>query len=257
MRTCDFTRFLSIRIHEFLTDVFKYNLGFSELGMTDHIMYEFAKYSKSSGTNDIEIFKTNWKIESIYGNDLDLFVEQKNGKYLWFALQAKIMSPNSAFKDLKSNPISLIHQWDKLLSHESTFGSKSYYLLYSGYPRKNKISSLPIRTDCIGIPNREEYGLSIVETTEVKTIRNTIINTYQQFFYKYVYPKKTDSFRKLICCPVKTSGMKEYERADIDTSNYYKIDTSGEIENDDKLDEQDTKGKNVNAKYRMIIKTNR
>lgn len=222
MLHCNNIRQFSIAVYHFMTEIFSYRLTFSEIGLTDHFLLDLARYSRISKHNNLEIYKMPWTVESVYGNDIDLFIQNNLGTFNWYALQAKVMSFNGAFKDLKYKPSSKFQQWDKLLSHETTFGSKTYYLLYCGKFLSTP-NTLTTRNDCIGLSSMHELGLSIVETQVVKSIRTTI-NQSQQFYFKYVFPTKIDSIRKLFCC---TSALpettKKFQKWEIDTSGYQRI----------------------------------
>lgn len=223
MTLCKNIQLLSISVYHYLSDVYKYRLSFSELGLTDHFILNLAQYSHLTGNSNVEIYKMPWTVESIYGNDIDLFIQNKSGTYTWYALQAKVMAFNGAFKDLKYNRKAILQQWDKLLLHETIFGSKSYYLLYSG-KSQNPPKGMPNRSDCKGIPSIDELGLGIVETSEIKNIRTKTLSQSQQFFFKNIFPLHIDSIRKLFCCSDSLHiTTKQFKRDEIDTSGYKKI----------------------------------
>jgi hypothetical protein len=110
MTHCNNIRQFSSGVYHFLTDVFKYRLTFSEIGITDHLVLDLVRYSKITGQNNVEIFKVPWTVESVYGNDIDLFIQNTSGAYNWYALQAKVMSFNGAFKDLKIDSVAISQQ---------------------------------------------------------------------------------------------------------------------------------------------------
>src|SRR5690606_12147965 len=200
MNKCYNIRSFSRAVFDFLSETFSYGLTFSELGMTDHLVFNITRYKKFTADNSLEIYKLPWTIESIYGNDLDLFIENSTGTFNWYSLQAKVMSNNGAFKDI-INPVGgNLAQWNKLRAHERLFGSKTYYLLYCGNPQINRITQGPTRSDCLGIPDLEEYGLSIVETNIIKNLRERTLSSYGQLFFNNVFPDYADSLRKLFCC---------------------------------------------------------
>ena len=92
MSHCNNIRQFSSAVYLFLTEVFSYRLTFSELGLTDHLLLDLARYSRLTGLRTVEIYKMSWRIESVYGNDIDLFIQNNSGTYNWYALQAKVMS---------------------------------------------------------------------------------------------------------------------------------------------------------------------
>jgi hypothetical protein len=251
---CDNIRQFSRDVYHFLTDVFSYRLNFSELGLTDHLVLQLARHSRFSGLNTVEIFKMPWIIESVYGNDIDLFIQNNSGTYNWYALQAKVMSSNGAFKDLKFKPFATSQQWDKLLLHETTFGSKTYYLLYSGRSSRHPTVT-PTRTDCIGVPAIEELGLGIVETHVISAIRTVTLRPAQQFYFRHVFPNDIDSLRKLFCCFGNLPPTsRQFKREEIDTTGYQKIYFLEDREIGDSEYEPDSVTmKDGNAPLRLIV----
>ncbi|WP_203296530.1 hypothetical protein [Luteirhabdus pelagi] len=229
--------------------------------MTDHLVLNIARYRRVTGDNTVDIFKLPWTIESVYGNDLDLFIEKSNGTFDWYSLQAKIMGTNGAFKDIKNPTGGNLAQWNKLKVHERLFGSKTFYLLYCGNPQLNRITQSPTRSDCIGIPNVEEYGLTIVETDIIKNLRERILSPYGQLFFNNVFPNDTDSIRKLFCCLGKTvKSKKQFKFNEINTKNYQRIyweDQQESSDNQKNLESEDfiETSENGESKYRIIIKT--
>lgn len=224
MTRCDDIKYFSERVYNFLTKVFAYRLSFSEVGLTDHLILNIVDYSNFSGQIDVEVYKTTWKTESIYGNDIDLFIQNNSGNYNWYALQAKVMSHNSAYKDLKNERNVVQQQWDKLLDHERVYGSKTYYLLYNGKPLSRATTLTPTRQDCLGIPSIQELGLGIVETNIIKNLRTNLLTPYALLYFSHVFPKHIDSIRKLFCCvnslPATT---KQFRKDEIEIDSYERI----------------------------------
>ena len=171
------------------------------------------------------------------------------------------MSNNGAFKDIKNPVGGNLAQWNKLKAHERLFGSKTYYLLYCGNPQINRITHSPTRSDCLGIPDLEEFGLSIVETNVIKNLRERTLSSYGQLFFNSVFPNHTDSLRKLFCCQDKTvKSKKQFKLEEINTGSYQRIywdnesspnDNQKEIGNEDYRETSE----NGESKYRIIIKT--
>lgn len=189
-----------------------------------------------------------------YGNDIDLFIQNNTGTFNWYALQAKVMSFNGAFKDLKHNKLAAIQQWDKLISHETNFGSKTYYLLYIGQSLRPPRNA-PSRSDCLGIPTMDELGLGVVETKVVKNIRATIKKT-QLVYFKHVFPNDIDSIRKLFCCTANLPQTAQvFQKSDIDTRGYQRIYpvNNNEINEDTNEGIEPIISENGKAPIRLII----
>lgn len=228
MTHCDCIQKLSRDIYSFLTEIFKYKLSFSELGLTDFLVFHLVYNSDIFKLTNVEIYKCPWTIESVYGNDIDLFVENKSGCFNWYALQAKVMSYNGSFKDLIFKSRRKIQQWDKLTNHESTYGSKSYYLLYIG-EYINQPFVAPTRKDCLGTPNMQELGLGIVESHRINSIMNTKPQKSKKIHFTDVFPQDLDSIRKLFCCvDLLPPSTKQFRKDQIDLKNYNRIYTNTE-----------------------------
>jgi hypothetical protein len=256
---CDWARDFSGAVYFFLSEVFSFRLGFSELGMTDHFVFGLARYARSTGRTNVEIFKVPPNVESRFGHDMDLFIQNRSGTYNWYALQAKIMSFNGAFRDIRMK--SGQNQWTLLATHENTFGSKAYYLLYSGRPSIRPPTGSPTRSDCLGIPPIEELGLGIVAANEVGRIRQSLSRS-GQFFFRAVYPDHIDSIRKLLCCesagPITISQL---TRPQIVTRGYMKIPLleSASVPEDadyDQYNESKTVPVEGGAPVRIIVNAN-
>lgn len=223
MSLCHEVNFFALRVHSYLSRVFTYRLGIAEIGITEIFLFEIVDYCHNHTLHNIKIYKTNWKVESKYGNDIDLFVQRTDGKYNRFALQAKVMSFNGAYKDLKLKRVP--NQWDKLLTHESKFDSKSFYLFYNGQAIIRPITTAPTKSDCLGIPTIQELGLGIVETCEVKKIREGLPHPTGQVYMRHFFPANMDSIRKLFCCEgggYNSNNLKGYEYKDIYIGAPYK-----------------------------------
>ena len=252
MSLIQFVNRFSISVYDFLSEVFNFNNTFSELGVTDHFIHALMKYSSTFGSADIKIYKAPWTVESKYGNDLDLFIQNTSGTYSWYALQAKVMAPNGAFKDIKIKRDKILQQWDKLLCHEKKFGSKSYYLLYSGKSKRPPITT-PIRVDCEGVPTIRELGLGIVETHQIKRIRETVLRSYALLFFNDVFPNHIDSIRKLFCdLLISAPTFKQFKREDILISGYQLLYRNNDL--DDVISDVNEKGlSDGDAPVRIII----
>jgi hypothetical protein len=257
MSHCQNINYFSEAVYSFLSRVFRYQLSFSEIGLTDHLILNIAEYSNAHSLNNVEIFKIPWTIESVYGNDIDLFIQNASGKFNWYALQAKVMSYNGSFRDLKNRSAVIGQQWDKLLDHEIDFGSKTYYLFYSGKSLRPP-NGLPTRNDCIGIPKIEELGLGIVDTSVIKNLREHVLTPYGFLYFKHIFPDHVDSLRKLFCCIDNLPKTpQQFTRSQIDTTGYQKIFFNESVsiieENEDYEGENEKKSKG-SAPIRIIIR---
>ena len=79
MSICDYTSDFSQRVFHHLSEVFGYELGFSELGLTDHLVLALVRYAQRHSTQQVKVYKTSWPVEKPFGNDIDLFVQDAHG----------------------------------------------------------------------------------------------------------------------------------------------------------------------------------
>ncbi|TPG64631.1 DUF6615 family protein [Hymenobacter nivis] len=197
MSLCDYSSYLSQRVYRHLSDVFRFGLSFSELGLTDHFILDLARFSHRSRSATVKVYKTSWPVETAFGNDIDLFVGDGTGQYDWYALQAKVMSHEGEFNDLKIKAKGEFHQWLKLLTHERLFGSQAFYLLYVGKSKTNFPTTGPTKKDCNGVAPIGEYGLSLVKALN---IHKTVTRTTPMKFTE-VFPDLVEPLRSIFCCP--------------------------------------------------------
>ncbi len=246
---CTFIKHEAPDLFKLLTSIFKYNLKLAETGITDLLIFKLTEYCDVNSCSNVEIYHA--KQEFVYGADIDLFVEQPGGKFIWFALQAKVMNYKGVYKDLRIKKKSP-QQWEKLLHNETTHGSKAYYLFYNGEYTSGL--AMPIRSDCQGIPTLPEYGYGIVERQVIDTHfkAGATRATFNDF-----YPKDMDSLRKLLCCDHDTNGLNLYSYSDIHKGvPYFQVypvsgNTIGEVSNRENPGSADV---GASAPYRIIIR---
>lgn len=216
---CQFINSLSSQIYSFLSRVFSKRLGYSELGMTDLLIFHITEYCHRNSHNNIQIYKSS--AEPMLGNDIDIFIQRSDKLYNWFTFQAKVMSYNGAFSDLKTKSNGSKQQWDKLLDHEKAFGSHAYYLFYVGEPDINKVSKSYYSPDCLGVAYLKELGYSISRADEIKKVRSSKTKSGNTYF-KDLFPQNIDPFRKLFCCSKSLPSGKPYKYSDIDLEGFYR-----------------------------------
>jgi hypothetical protein len=252
MSLCNFATTHSRTTYRYLSDIFSYRLGMSEVGLTDLFVFHLVDYCHKQRLTNAKIYKTTWPVESVYGNDLDLFIQRPDGWYNRFALQAKVMSYDGVYKDLKLEPAP--NQWDKLLNHQTAFGSKAFYLLYNGRSVSNHVTAAPTRADCMGLPSIGDMGLSIVEASVVKSIRENpaIVRPHGKVYMRHFYPAHMDSIRKLFCCDgggYTSSDLRAYDYKDIYTAAPYRLITP--IDPNTKISDEDEEDINDSVTYSL------
>ena len=226
MSICDYTSYFSRRVFRHLSEVFDYGLSFSELGMTDLFVLDLVRFSQQNASTQVqvEVYKTSWPVEKLFGNDIDLFVQDATGLYDWYTLQAKVMSHKGRFKDLKIKQTGKLQQWHKLLLHEHLFGSQAFYLLYVGKSKTNFPTAAPTFTDCKGRASMSEYGVTLVKALD---IMNTVTGTSPMLFSD-VFPALAEPLHSIFCCPrTPPSTAKKFSRKDILPPAYKRVYARG------------------------------
>jgi hypothetical protein len=204
---------LSICIFNYLGKIFAQKSRMSETGITDFLFNHIILSSLFTG--NIRLLKLKSNIESVFGNDLDLFVKVAPNKYKWFVFQAKVAEYTGAFNDLKKKDKLGFPQWYKLRIHRQLFNSEPYYLFYYG---QSSIKSRQINgnidfTDCMGNANYRELGLSAVELDKVIKKREGTGN-YQLTYFRDFFPNNVKAFRSFFC----QNGL------DMNANRYYSLE---------------------------------
>ena len=250
MSTRRFIRYFSKHIYRYLSRVFSFKLAIDERGINDHLVFKIAEYCDRQGFADVLIYKSRApKAEPMYGHDFDLFVECEPNKFAYFALQAKVMNFSGKYAGFDTPK----EQYEKMKKHEKKFGSKAFYMFYNGKYLTSSIP-MPTRTDCLGTPKIEEYGIGIVENSEVEQVATR--HRKSSIHFTDFYPQLMDAFRKLFYCPCsEINGLYLHEIDNIDIKPPYFQVTS----NSDGFEREEYKDFNPekvlgNAPIRIIVK---
>jgi hypothetical protein len=133
-------------------------VSWGETSVTDEILYKVAAAIDNYPDIKVELYKS-FK-EYRFGHDLDLFVEVAANQYIWFALQAKVMSyPSREYKailDRKLKRDGSVHrdyQWRLLLRGQKAKLWSPFYLFYNGIADKN-------------LSNKRSYGCSVMSVDD-------------------------------------------------------------------------------------------
>ncbi|WP_460585154.1 hypothetical protein [Hymenobacter arcticus] len=193
--------------------------------MTDLFVLDLVRFSHQIASFQVEVYKTSWPVEKPFGNDIDTFVQDATGHYDWYALQAKVMSHEGVFKDLKvKKPGTVEEQWHKLLLHEYLFGSQAFYLLYVGKSKTSFPTTPPIWSDCKGPASIADFGLTLVKALD---IMNTVASTSPMPFSD-VFPSVAEPLRSLFCCPRKApERATKFSKKDILPPAYKRVYARG------------------------------
>jgi len=140
-----------------MSDVYRYNLKVSELGITNHLIYDVVNFYAQTGIF-CDVFCLDSKYENIRGADLDLFIKNRHGKFNYFMIQSKVMNFEGKYLGISGwGPNA---QYNKLIkaAHDGKLKAFPLYLLYNG----DSINSTQGDSD---------FGLSIIEATRLSNFR--------------------------------------------------------------------------------------
>jgi hypothetical protein len=145
-----------------LGDRHRLSLTWNETSITDEILYKIAEAADRYDDIEVELYKSFREYQ--YGHDLDLFVEVFTGYFLWFALQAKVMScPSEEYKSIlerKLRPNGTVHrdyQWRLLHKGQKAKLWLPFYLFYNGFDDKK-------------LRDKRMYGCSVVSVDDFMRI---------------------------------------------------------------------------------------
>ena len=215
------------------------NANLPEIGITADILVKILQYNK--GLTNFDVYAKNSWNESMYGSDIDVFVETYKNQYRWFALQAKILKSSNQYDKLRYASGG-IFQWDKLTLLEAVSGCKSYYLLYNGrdgYVHNGNDS-------CDRNFTESQFGCSLVEPMDIKRIANkTKANgSFIKATFEDFHPKFAQPWRILTCCYHDTIGFELYSLEVIKNSNpSFKLITASISDKDIEEDNDDNETK--------------
>src|SRR5690554_3066452 len=131
---CLITHCLSQRIWNYMSDVFSYKLKVSEIGITNHLIFEITKNHTGFGSA-CEVYCYHAKNEKQRGADVDLFIQNTDGTYQHYMLQAKVMDFRGYYNDIsKWNPNA---QFLTLIKKAKKEKALALYLLYNGLTSKS------------------------------------------------------------------------------------------------------------------------
>ncbi|MFN8396475.1 MAG: hypothetical protein U0176_17760 [Bacteroidia bacterium] len=175
-----------------------------ETGRTNDIIAEIRDTYLSSG--NVGVWANPGHREIDHGSDMDIFVETNPGRFVWWALQAKVLSADGTYKGLKK-----LHngeyQWDKLERLQGSAGCFIRYLLYNGVANYEHDSLV----DSCNLPfPPHQYGCSLVEIPTFKSIALARVPRFRDF-----HPDHAEPWRIIPCCLV--SSLR-------DDPTYYNID---------------------------------
>lgn len=240
---CQLFENIAEKVWKRISSAHEVNVNLSEIGITADVMVDILQYNKSLANFDVFVRKAD--DESLYGNDIDLFVETNTNEYRWFALQAKILKTSGNYDKLRYSSGGIL-QWDKLLLLEGVSGCRSYYLLYNGDGTNSY--NYNGNDKCDRNFSETQFGCSIVNTNDVINIASRtnargkfIKATFNDFHHNLAEP-----WRVLTCCYHDTVGIELYSIEKITESNI-NFRPISQTTDDIKTEEDDFEEKDFNS----------
>lgn len=181
-----------------------------EIGITADILVRILQFAKSAIPNFDVYAKKGWN-EKMYGSDLDVFVEVGGSKFVWFALQAKVLKKENRFTTLRDTSDHIM-QWEKLALLETLTGCKGYYLLYNGLKGYNFLGP----DSCSNPFDQSQFGCSLVEPKEIEKLANRKKGrSYIKPTFQDIHPNFAQPWRILVCCNQKKPDRTLYSLKEI------------------------------------------
>jgi hypothetical protein len=196
-----------------------------ETTITQNILFDFWTLSHESSL-DIALFQS--MNEKVNGNDLELFVKLKNGRYRFLPVQAKILYDNNHYTAIDHGKPTK-YQLEKLIQYAKDNKGIPYYLLYNFHadPAINE----NIEKHYGGAV--ELLGCSMVNANDIKnefysTGPPAGFHTIPSF--TDVHPSKASPWHHLICPSYGSLLMQQMNNRETDAGEY----THEEVYNDRK-----------------------
>lgn len=126
---CQDAHTLTTGFLRYATDVFRYNLKVSEVGITNHLIYHITSHYGGTG-QAYEAWALHSQHENTIGADIEIFVERSDGRYFHYLIQAKVMSSNGRYDHI--NHWSPNSQIERLIISARRKYAHPLYLLYNG-----------------------------------------------------------------------------------------------------------------------------
>lgn len=243
----------------------KVKMDMPEIGITAQIIVDILTYRVNFEQN-FDVYVNKAFKESLYGGDIDIFVETDPNRYRWFALQAKALKHNKKYDTIRYDNKTR-QQWESLRILESMTGCKGYYLLYNGI---HTTHSLKLNKDsCYRMFADEQFGCSLVKLNKIEEIANQKHSSgnYKTPGYYDFHPDNAQPWRTLVCCYLDKGEERQtlyaIEGIEEDSKNYYPAQEDFIIERDKPLDDSFNpkneisvarKEANWNSDYRIVIK---
>jgi hypothetical protein len=178
---------LSIGIWHYMSNVFRYKLKVAEIGMTNHLIFDITNFY-SGFHSGCEVFCYHAKNEKQRGADIDLYIQNANGRYQHYMIQAKVMDFRGYYNDIaKWNPNA---QFLTLIKKAKKEKALALYLLYNGFTSKSRLCNPAL-------------GTAIIEANEIRKFRTSQRRTGylhgQNSLYFDLLFNKMQPYQNLFC----------------------------------------------------------
>lgn len=163
----------------------------SEIGLTNDIVANIKHFATLDRNIDtIGIWANNAYLEKDWGSDIDIFVEIEKGKYVWNALQAKVLKIHGGYDDICTKKGGYF-QWEKLEQLRERTKCMTKYLLYNG----REEFSYRGKDSCMHRFQEHQFGCSLVE---IKDIKNACLSNGNKTKFEDFHPNKAQPWRILL-----------------------------------------------------------
>lgn len=174
-----------------------------ENGLTNDLIAEIRVNARSN--TNIGVWSNRAFKEEQHGNDLDVFVESQPGEFVWYALQAKVLSRHGTYESLAKDHGGE-YQWEKLARLSAMAGCITKYLLYNGVA--NYRYSGPDKWGRTF--TEEQFGCSLVDPDLIATLAQAGPVRFLSVHHQHAQP-----WRILTCGPQPLSGVTLFNAAQI------------------------------------------
>jgi hypothetical protein len=155
--------------------------------------------------------------EANNGGDIDIFIKTEKNKFLWYALQAKVLKIEGRYERLIAKS-----QWKSLANLQNSSGCIPFYLFFNGIDKKAGTNE-----DCCKHEiSEKQFGCTLVDIDKVAKIATD--RSYPR--YTDFYPKNGHPWRELVCCMARRREGTLFSLRQIqNTVSYYSGDVNSEI----------------------------
>lgn len=202
--TCELFRIISKRVWDKIIFHHSVNTEVPEIGLTNDIIAILRNYSRRNG--EIGIWANNGWNEKEYGSDIDVFIERSKGKFVWYAMQAKVLKINNNY-DIMAK-----HQWEMLNHLNERACCITKFLLYSGVSDFQYFG----HDICENGYHEHQFGCSLVKPDIVRILSEKSNPTFYDF-----HPKVAHPWRSIVCCNTPIESPLYSARQIRDAVTYY------------------------------------